>query len=118
MNRNTNLENGDDPRDHRNEQEIEYEKNWQPVTNEKTFNGSPVPVFVGGIKKDKPISVDTEFYCKKCNCRVWISNESKEVIRNRFLCINFNKKYGLCRYCFVSVKDLNVLFEGAVDDGK
>jgi hypothetical protein len=87
MNRKSELENGDDPKDQWNEQE------------EITIN-------------------EAQFYCKKCHSLVWISNESNEVIRNRFLFINFNKKYGLCRYCFVSVKDLNVLFEGVVDDGK
>jgi hypothetical protein len=85
MNRNINLENEDDPKDHRNEQE--------------------------------KININEEqFYCKKCHSLVWVSNESNEVIRNKFLCINFNKKYGLCRYCFVCVKDLNVLFEGVDDD--
>ena len=107
-----NLENGDDSKRHRNEQEEELNRKWKPLAKTLSFNDSPVPMYIGGVGIERPIFNDTEYYCKNCNTHVWINNDTHELIRNRFLGISFKAKYGYCRHCFICIRDIHELMEG------
>ena len=47
----------------------------------------------------------TEFHCKQCGVLVWIKNDTEEDIKNEITDKEFSKDYGLCRWCFVNLRN-------------
>ena len=59
--------------------------------------------------KVKPVFNVTKITCKKCGCIVLINIDTQETILNKHIYERYDKKYGLCRSCFVNLKDRKLL---------
>jgi hypothetical protein len=53
----------------------------------------------------KTNSNTTQYSCKKCGHLVWINKDTEDKIWNRYLNTTFEPDYGLCRSCFIELRN-------------
>ncbi len=108
------LENVADPKGRRNEQVARSRVECKTSPNKHN-----APLFIMRVPRSgvvyppkpkvKPVFNVTKITCKKCGCIVLMNIDTQEIILNEHIYERYDKKYGLCRSCFVNLKDRKLL---------